>query len=240
MLGYKLLAGNKPSGEILILEKEDLEAATTPQELFKGRAISLKQVTTVRIKEEDGSYMYRFPIATGDWKQPKGRPMSDRKRQAGVKLFTRHDAELETPDTDCDEEEKKIIAEVLANRLRFQEPYKDELKSKHETDNPEDPDTWSLSDSVLIRHINRQRTGMYVLKQEDCPIPPEYVDILRRIETDIDAKQEKTIRDFWTTDDADRDLSQPWVGRVVFDLRRPDPGKQYEYVERQLTKLQNT
>ena len=61
-----------------------------------------------------------------------------------------------------------------------------------------------------------------------------------RTETDIDAKQEKTIRDFWTTDDADRNLSQPWIGRVVFELRRPDPGKQYEYVEGQLTKLQKT
>ncbi len=81
---------------------------------------------------------------------------------------------------------------------------------------------------------------MYVLKQEACPIPFEYVDIVRRTETDIEAKQEKTIRDFWTTDDADRELSQPWIGRVVFDLRRPDPGKQYEYVDGQLKKVQKT
>jgi len=141
--------------------------------------------------------------------------MSDRKRKAGVKLFTRHDAELESPDTDCDEEEKKMVAEILANRPRFQKPYPNEQKSKHEADDQEDPDTWSFSDSVLIRHINKPRTSMYVLQQEDCPIPLEYVDILRRTETDIDAKQEKTIRDFWTTEDADRTLSQPWIGSSV-------------------------
>ena len=115
MLGYKLLAGNKPSGDILILEREDIENARTPQGLLKRRAISLQQVTTVRVKQEDGSYLYRFPIATGDWKQPQPkRLMSDRKRQAGVKLFTRHDAHLETPDTYCDEDEKKLIADVQA------------------------------------------------------------------------------------------------------------------------------
>ena len=205
MLGYKMLAGNKPSGDTLILEREDIENATTPQGLFKRRAISLQQVSTVKVKQEDGSYLYRFPLATGDWKQPQQkRLMSDRKRQAGVKLFTRHDAELETPDTDCDEEDKNMIAEILANRPRFQEPSPNELKSKHGADDPEDPDTWSLSDSVLIRHINKPRTTMCGLQQDDCPIPLEYVDILRRTETDIDAKQEKTIRDFWTTEDADR------------------------------------
>ena len=35
MLGYKMLAGNKSSGDIIILEKEDLEAATTPQGCLK-------------------------------------------------------------------------------------------------------------------------------------------------------------------------------------------------------------
>ena len=102
------------------------------------------------------------------------------------------------------------------------------------------PDSWALSESVLVRHINVPRTKMYVLKQEDCPVPLEYIDILRRTETDIDAKSEKTIRDFWTTENADYELSQPWVGRVVFELRRIDPGKCWEYVEGRLTEIQKT
>ena len=70
---------------------------------------------------------------------------------------------------------------------------------------------------------------MYILKDDDCPIPIKYVDIQRRTETNLDAKAESTIRDFWTTDKYDgnpeRQLSQPWIGRVVFILRRPDLGK---------------
>ena len=189
--------GNVPSGEIMILCKEDMELAISPQGVYKRRTVALHQCSTVKVKQEDGSFMYQFPFATGEWKQPHPkRLMSDRKRKAGVKLFTRHDAEIEAPDTDCEEEERLHKEEILANRPRFQDPHPDEQKSKHEPNNPEDPDTWSLSDSVLIRHINKPRTTMYVLRQEDCPIPFEYVDILRRTETDIEAKAEKTIRDF--------------------------------------------
>jgi len=79
MLGYKMNAGNKPSGEIIILEKEDLELAASPQGLYKRRAIALHQCTTVKVKQEDGSYLYQFPLATGDWKQPQPKLlMSDR------------------------------------------------------------------------------------------------------------------------------------------------------------------
>lgn len=70
------------------------------------------------------------------------------------------------------------------------------------------------------------------------------MDVQRRTETNLDAKTEATIRDFWTTDeydgDKERNLSQPWIGKVVFTLRRPDPGKSYEYVDGRKCKLQTT
>ena len=81
---------------------------------------------------------------------------------------------------------------------------------------------------------------MYILDEKDCPVPIEYVDILRRTETDLDARSERTIRDIWTYENANYDLSQPWTGRVTFELRRIDPGNKWYYVEGRRTQIQKS
>ena len=71
----------------------------------------------------------------------------------------------------------------------------------------EQSDYWRVTDSVIIRFTNIPTQKMFVPKAFDCPVPLEYLDIMRRPETDIEAKAESVIHDFWITEkDADRKL----------------------------------
>ena len=71
MFGYKTEVGGKPSGEIYIIERTDLEKAKTAKALYKGREIAIEQVLVVKETRADGKQYHKFPLATGDWKQPE-------------------------------------------------------------------------------------------------------------------------------------------------------------------------
>ena len=176
------------------------------------------------------------------------------KRKVGLQLkrlstiWPEQDFEPETEE-ELAAKEKKENEEALAARPRndpdLRTP-KDQTRPKskkpiaHPGLDSDAQDTWGMSQSMLIRVINRPRTSMCILDEKTCPVPIEYVDILRRTETYLDARSERTIRDLWTTENADYELSQPWTGRVTFELRRIDSGKKWYYVEGRRTQIQKS
>ena len=56
---------------------------------------------------------------------------------------------------------------------------------------------------------------------EDCPLPLKYLDVMRFTKTDIPEKSLKEIEDYWTNDQAHRDLGLEWTGATRFTLLKP-------------------
>ena len=48
MLGYGVKPGGKPNGDVYILERENLEKATSSKKIYKERRIAIAQVHTVK------------------------------------------------------------------------------------------------------------------------------------------------------------------------------------------------
>ena len=46
-------------------------------------------------------------------------------------------------------------------------------------------DFWTCSSDVLTRHHREPRTTLFAPKAEPCPLPLEYLDVLRRTETNL-------------------------------------------------------
>ena len=173
MFGYKTEVGGKPTGDIYIFEREDLEKATSAAALYKGREIEIKQVITVQETHKDGKEYYRFPLATGEWKQPEASRV-EKEIKSKVKLRRIKEGEPE-PDWDLDtdlEEDEKRRKEATTNKPRNRDTRRppDEKDSPNQTEQSSDgsnEDTWELNENFLTRHINTPRTKMFVLRQED-------------------------------------------------------------------------
>ena len=101
-----------------------------------------------------------------------------------------------------------------------------------------------LTSSVLIRVHNRPRSKLFTPNEDPtdpCPLPLEYLDILRRTDTNCSALIECAIDDYWVEENVSkRELSEEWIGRTMFHLLRPQPPKGYYYCNTRLTKRQQT
>ena len=78
-------------------------------------------------------------------------------------------------------------------------------------------DFWSMSGNFIYCHHVDPRVKLYSPREESFPIPLEYIDVTRTTQTNLDAKQEKRIDDYWNIDGS-RDLSDPWTVFTQFTL----------------------
>jgi hypothetical protein len=101
-------------------------------------------------------------------------------------------------------------------------------------------DTWKLVGNTLQRIHRTPRYRLFYPTEKNCPIPVEYLDILRRTQTDLRDKSESQVEDFWY-DNADKTgLSQPWIGKTVFHLLHPKADKGMVWVDGRQTRKQKT
>ena len=154
-----------------------------------------------------------FPIAEGNLRQPGFGPRVKPDRRP--KKATQEDEEKE------EETEQKKGPESRENPRQVHEP-----------------DFWTLNDTVLVRHHRTPRWRLFSPSADDCPIPLEYVDVMRMTETDLEHPAERTIHDHWTSNDR-RKLSDAWTGKTIFDLIHPDPGPGYKWVAGRLTEVRS-
>ena len=121
---------------------------------------------------------------------------AEKRNSEEVKLrrLTKDDPESDTELIKELEAEEKIHQEVRDSRPKNRDVRVKEEETKAAKEHKGEDDTWELNDNFLIRHINTPRSHMYILKEDDCPIPIKYVDIQRRTETNLDAKAEPTMR----------------------------------------------
>ena len=107
-----------------------------------------------------------------------------------------------------------------------------------------------MQGDMLIRHHRHQRLQLFVPDDQNLPIPLKYIDVTRQTETSLDSPSEKFIQDYWNVPrdnpaggdpmQADRQLSEPWTGRTIFNLLRQPPPEGWEWVSGRLTKKQRT
>ena len=70
MLGYKTKIGGQPTGDLYLLERSEIENATTAKQIYKERVIAIKQVFSIK-ETKQGKEHFKFPLASGEWKQPE-------------------------------------------------------------------------------------------------------------------------------------------------------------------------
>ena len=79
-----------------------------------------------------------------------------------------------------------------------------------------------MSGNFIYRHHVEPRVKLHSPREESFPIPLKYIDVSRTIHTNLDAKQEKRIDDYWNIDGS-RDLADPWTGFTQFTLLDENP-----------------
>ena len=136
--------------------------------------------------------MFRFPLAEGvlnqpGWESPRfQRRRHRRKRSAGSDPLQ--------GDRVCDDETENQLEDT-----EDQEPVvpPQDQKGNGQKGGSEE-DFWSLTQDVLIRHHKIPRRHLFVPTKKNCPIPLEYIDVLRTTYTDLDSASERMFEGMWT------------------------------------------
>ena len=100
-------------------------------------------------------------------------------------------------------------------------------------------DYWTCTSDVLTRHHREPRSTLSVPKAESCPLPLEYLDVLRHTETNLSHVAEATIYDHWTRH-GEKELSGPWTGRTAITIKRPQPPVGKMWIDGRLTRIVKT
>ena len=225
-VGYAQHAGGGWTGDLLLVDSEEIEDAESVSDIYIKR-FKAQEVNPTKIADN-----FRFPLAQGDLRQPGAQPRTRRSRSRGKPLQEDSSEESEG----SQKEEESDTGTSTENSEGESKQDGDDSDTVPETG---EPDTWTLTPDVLIRHHVNPRTKLYVPEDRDCPVPVKYLDITRRTETDLDSAAEKSIQDYWY-DSPSKSLSSPWTGRTVFDLLRPKPPDGFKWVEGRLTRVQTT
>ena len=210
-LGYELQAGAGWSGDLILADWDEIQEAECFSEVYPKR-FKAGEVHPVMKNET-----YQFPIAEGNLRQPGGKIIEYVRR-------------TRKPPENKDEEDDTIQNEA-------------ESKTQHDKKNEEEifePDFWSVTADVLIRHHRTPRLKKFQPDEVgDCPLPPKYLDVMRLTRTNLDTLAEKEIEDIWC-DQGPAELSAKWTGSTTFDILRPKPPDGMTWVEGRPTKVQKT
>ena len=203
-LYYDQRHGGSFSGDLWVIDQEELEAAQAKSQVYPKRI----KAPEVQPLKKDGKF--RFPLAEGELMQPE---LTTKMKE---KIQKRKSEKGKYPGRGTPEDNVEV--------QEFYGP-------------PPPPDYWSSSGSTLTRHHRTPRVKLFMPDEPgaECPIPLKYLDVTRRTETSCDSSSEKCIRDLWV--DNAPDLSEPWLGKTVFDII-PRPAKEgHQWVNGRHTKV---
>ena len=235
-IGYVQHAGGGWTGDLTIVDWQQVEQATTNSDIYTKR-FKAEEVEVV-FKQD----AYCFPIAEGDLRLPDDTEES-LIRRVGHSVYHKNKKKLHGP----------THGDSAAASTDDAEPARSSTSSS--TGEPSDrraipEDYWTMRGDLLIRHHLQLRTELFVTTDSNLPIPLKYVDVIRQTTTSLESPSEKVIDDYWNIPDHDsaggdpkppnRSLSEPWHGRTTFHLLRPPPPDGYEWVLGRLTKKQKS
>ena len=93
---------------------------------------------------------------------------------------------------------------------------------------------WKITGDSIIRYHNVPRQKLFTPREcvgdDVCPLPDEFMDVMRNTTTDVDSVPERYICDVWDGVSANdtRELSEEWTGQTQFTVTRLPPKNGYE------------
>ena len=211
-LGYSLYAGGIWKGDVLVADLEELETMDA-SEIYSKKRLNGKEVIFPK-----GEFIFFLS-------------------QDGRIIHLGGDQDLRTSTSI---RQRPIQGESHLDFLGESEgslpPPHDSFPDAGEAIN----DFWSMSGNFIYRHDVEPRVKLYTAREESFPIPLKYIDVSRTTHTNLVAKQEKRIDDYWNINGS-RDLSDPWTGFTKFTLLGRKTSKRiYVGPGRRLTRKQLT
>ncbi len=171
-MGYEQQAGGGWSGDLLVVDWEELEKANNVN-LVHIKRFKADEVHPIK----DGGKFY-FPLAEGDLRQP-----GDTDRH--VRMRQRRQKQKKQARGNPEQQEDEVFG--------TQEPGATQSPPDLPT---QQEDFWTVTSDALVRHHKTQRTELYVPTEQDSPIPLKYIDVIRRTQTDHETLAERTIHDY--------------------------------------------
>lgn len=236
-VGYKEDAGGRWSGELKIVDVEELSTAADIEHVYVKHILH-KQVYEARSEQGQPS----FPLAEGKLTQSGTSKTFRRERLLRPKMDTedaqqpQQEEEEEDPN---DDPEPKVNPQDYPTLLDPPEAVNQELVQPPGPDlDPlyDERDYWSMTNDTLTRVHRTPGTELFVPEEFDpnetdhlhatsCPFPTEYLDVWRLTKTDIHEIADSEVLDFRFGEQRSRELPDSWTGTTTFDILRPQPKK---------------
>ncbi|WP_288992749.1 DNA (cytosine-5-)-methyltransferase, partial [uncultured Marinobacter sp.] len=215
--GYQQEHGGGWNKQVYVLDSEELENADSPSDIHH-RQVPISELI-VKL-DENGKHC--FPIAEGLLKQPG---VGDREQKIAERRA-----------------EKKLARQEKLEETRRRLKEEEERRASDPAEqHTVDHDFWTVSGDLITRHHKVPRQHLYTPKQDEFPMPFEYIDIFRTTRTDLETTKEKTVQDYWTTDTTDgTKLSNYWKGATQFQVLRPEPKSNHKWVNGIEVRIQTT
>ena len=173
-LGYKQQAGGGWSGDLMVVDWEEMFASSLSQ-------IHLKELRSREVTPILNNDVWRFPCASGALRQPgfnqlelpdpepfgaggNSMPAEDDSEEQ----LALQDAEGKPAEGDCDAGDRlKLTADGMPSSA-------DEVAKVLEED------FWTTNGNVLVCHHRVPRTNLFTPSDPECPLPTKYPDVTRR------------------------------------------------------------
>ena len=217
--GYDQRAGGVLSGDLMVLDMEELMSKDCDAKLFHIRCIPAPDVF---VEQVQGQFV--FPAQYPNFPQPTYKvngAITSAKKYARPRQCI-----MEGPEEDHENRDN------LNEGEKAQED-RDDLNE----------DEWLIVEDQLIRTHKTPRLNFFQPEEFELPIPWEFLDVMRKTTTDLPDLVESEVRDHWP-DAGGRskvELSGPGTGKTIFTImpRKPRrPG--YEVIQGQEIRCQKT
>ena len=182
--GYAQNAGGSWTGDLLIADWHEIEEADRPQDVHVHRVKS-KEVTPQLLAGR-----HRFPLVTGDLRQPDSTLNRLQDASRPIKWKDRQKRQPHRPSNaggnHCDEAPGNRSDEAEANhRQQAKDDHCDDTTQENDfwlkpfdpiaEQSNEDADFWSISGDALVRFIMVPRTEMFFPTEENMSFPLKYI-----------------------------------------------------------------
>ena len=243
--GYHQKLGGRWSGDLWIADWEQMERATHPTHIVPTR---IRRGDVVANKLANGKF--RFPIAEGalmlNYIKHRYADVDNSHKEFRTASQIAQSGERAARDRLAGQDVDSEVADrvdPVQDKLLSDSTQGNSLHLDPDGSHPAQNDYWTMPNhDLLIRWHVVPRTSLFTPTTDDCPLPLEWLDILRETKTDLQHAELDCIDDFWTQDSLNgaRDLDEEWIGRTSFNILRPKPGKGLEWQNGRLTQVQTT
>ena len=179
-LGYVQQSGGGWSGDLRVLDQEQIENALDISEIHERR---LKAAEVEVLMDGEN---FRFPLADGSLKQPDVPVRIARPRRMNLQRIVDESAVDLFYDDDDDNNENPLPGHANDGDISAGRDAELESPSQSAGGENAEQDFWSMSGDLITRWHRTPRLKMYVPDENTFPIPLKYIDVVRTTITDLE------------------------------------------------------